>query len=254
MVGFKAFAAVAVVALMALLGADAHAGHFHVYPDTPTGRNYVRRQVGSCSINSWVSTNSTVKMNVTGPAMLWVYLNKNCTDTVSSAVELDIAVAINGSAARNVTLNGYATTGLCSASPPGGAIYTQNVTNGTDAANMIWFHDAATNATDGTLAGNAANSFFLRSKAGGALEPNGMRSFVIMDEDDNRLACCDFTLNDKPDVSVLTGAAGVRNCSATAYPPPSTSTTTPKANAAGAAAAAAPLAALAAALLAAALL
>jgi hypothetical protein len=50
-------------------------------------------------------------MNVSGPAMLWMYLYKNCTKDVSSAIEMDILLAESGAAAANVTLKGYATTG-----------------------------------------------------------------------------------------------------------------------------------------------
>lgn len=88
-------------------------GHFHLYPDTPSGRNYIRRQIGSCARDSWVMNTTMSTMNVSGPAMLWMYLYRNCTKDVSSAVEIDILLAENGAAATNVTLKGYATTGRC---------------------------------------------------------------------------------------------------------------------------------------------
>jgi hypothetical protein len=166
------------------------------------GRNYARSQVGACKLDSWQPVNGS-RVRVVGPAMLWVYAYQNCSGSISTGVEVDIAVT-KSSSVGSISLSGYATTGAAlhpsptpsrreaprhppRARPPlaglcaagGGEYYVHDIANGTKPGNMVWFGETNTTA-NGTLAGNGANSIVARIKANGVLEERGIRAFVLL--------------------------------------------------------------------------
>lgn len=76
-------------------------GHFHEYPGTPTANNNVRAAIATC--DDWVPAQSAISKvvtkeaalnpsNITGNGTLWVYLYKNCSDSASIGMELDVAL------------------------------------------------------------------------------------------------------------------------------------------------------------------
>lgn len=197
----------------ALPAAEAHAGHFHMYPDTPSGMNYVRYEIGNAT--TFVTLNATSNITMTGKVTLWLYAYKNCSNTIASALEFSTTIRQNGQLLLDYDTDGYAYTGPCSAP---GEWYKQVAAAGTNGSNLIFWKEAATNATTGEFAGNAANAFVVRSIApDGTLEtPNIIKSVIVSTPAYGNTVCADLTLYPKPTLETLLSQPGVAVC----YPSP----------------------------------
>eukprot|EP00195_Chlamydomonas_chlamydogama_P003596 CAMPEP_0202922478 /NCGR_PEP_ID=MMETSP1392-20130828/77944_1 /ASSEMBLY_ACC=CAM_ASM_000868 /TAXON_ID=225041 /ORGANISM="Chlamydomonas chlamydogama, Strain SAG 11-48b" /LENGTH=282 /DNA_ID=CAMNT_0049616107 /DNA_START=116 /DNA_END=964 /DNA_ORIENTATION=+ len=180
-----------------LIGTNAHAGHFHKYPDTPSARNYIRQSIGS--VSSWTTYNTSAyggNLSVSGSAVVWVYLYKNCTDIPSTAFEFNITItAPNGTALALLDTSGQTFIGSC-ADPL--IQYLHTPAAGADPDNMLFWTSFKTSAAGG-IQGNAANGFIGRGlDANGTLEGYPMTSLVISTPQTGPLLCGDLQLLPRP--------------------------------------------------------
>ncbi|KXZ55946.1 hypothetical protein GPECTOR_2g1497 [Gonium pectorale] len=192
------------VALMLLYAAlprvNAHAGHFHLCPDTPSGRGYVRYEIGNCT--NFVSLNATANLTMTGKVTMWVYAYKNCSDAISSALEFNTVLYSNGAPLATTNTTGYAYTGTCASATK--SVYLDDAPLGNTPDNMIFWYPALT-TENGSLCGNAANDMIVRTVgANGQLESSPMQSVVLSTAATGPALCCDFSLFAKPAMEAIT--------------------------------------------------
>ncbi|GFR46935.1 hypothetical protein Agub_g8583 [Astrephomene gubernaculifera] len=210
-----AFALLIVASALLATTADAHAGHFHLCPDTPSGKNYVRIEVGNCT--TFTTVNTTANLTMSGKVTMWVYAYKNCSDSLSSALEFNTVLYQNGMPLASTNTTGYAYTGTCASSTKSVYYNNASMVPVNDATNMIFWKSAVSDA-NGTICGNAANSFIVRAEDGmGMLEASPLQSFVLSTDATGPAVCCDLSLYPKPDLSVLTSRTQPCNVP----PPPS---------------------------------
>ncbi|KAG2445901.1 hypothetical protein HXX76_000505 [Chlamydomonas incerta] len=189
-----------------------HAGHFHLCPDTPSGRNYVRYNIGSCS--SFTTLNTTANITATGKVTVWLYAYQNCSDQLSTALEFDTVLFSNGAPLSLTNTTGAAYTGQCA--DPNKSIYVDDLALGTsDDENYIFWTPTLTRS-NGTFCGNAANSIVARTMSpSGTLQPKPMQSFVLSTPASGPALCCDFALLPQPPLIAII------NQTAACYAPPS---------------------------------
>ncbi len=85
-------------------------GAYNLYPDTPTGNNFVRAAIGTCS--KWVTLNPSVGLTAMGTGTLWLHLNNGCSNQVYTSFEFDAGFSINGTkSAAGLKLVGHAHSG-----------------------------------------------------------------------------------------------------------------------------------------------
>eukprot|EP00195_Chlamydomonas_chlamydogama_P014476 CAMPEP_0202892694 /NCGR_PEP_ID=MMETSP1392-20130828/2394_1 /ASSEMBLY_ACC=CAM_ASM_000868 /TAXON_ID=225041 /ORGANISM="Chlamydomonas chlamydogama, Strain SAG 11-48b" /LENGTH=212 /DNA_ID=CAMNT_0049576745 /DNA_START=126 /DNA_END=760 /DNA_ORIENTATION=- len=185
-----------VLALCAAIAVNAHAGHFHRWPDTPAGRNYIRQNIGA--VIAWTTLNTTAygDVIVRGGVNVTTYLYKNCTDIPSTALEFDLVLSDSqGRPLNNVTTQGQVFIGACE--NPFDAYY-QEPSLGDESANMLWW-GTFTTAAGGVFRGAAANGFVARGvDSNGTVEPYLTRSVIIATRTTGPLLCGDIQLLPRP--------------------------------------------------------
>ncbi|WIA40752.1 hypothetical protein OEZ86_004434 [Tetradesmus obliquus] len=201
-------AILSLVLLALALGAAAHGGTLHPYPGTPSGSNYIRTKIASCS--SWVPASGAVKYSlvnaaanissssakpvVKGDVTVWTYLYGNCSLTgdvpPSAGVEVNLMLTQDGRPFTGVTVDGVAMTGTCASG--GGSPYYFNpaATPLDNAENLLWFHNATVPA-NGSVRGNGANDGIVSTLPA----KQGIRSVMLVNTKTREsLSCCDLTL------------------------------------------------------------
>ncbi|PNW74836.1 hypothetical protein CHLRE_12g507800v5 [Chlamydomonas reinhardtii] len=208
-----AVAGLVVVLAMTLPAAiQGHAGHFHLCPDTPSGRNYVRYEIGSCS--SFTTLNTTANITATGKVTVWLYAYQNCSDQLSTALEFNTVLYANGAPLSLTNTTGAAYTGLCA--DPNKSIYVDDASLGTSVDENYIFWNPTLTRDNGTFCGNAANSIVARTvNSSGVLQSSPMQSFTLSTPDSGPALCCDFTLLPQPPLIAIV------NQTAACYVPPS---------------------------------
>eukprot|EP00775_Hariotina_reticulata_P009661 gene9661-9820_t len=144
---------IAVGSLLACItGTTAHGGHLHLYPSTPSGSNFIRTKIATCS--KWLPATGPVKYSlvdaaaapasaaaaamkpsVQGNLTVWAYLYKNCS------LNPDVPVP---------------TAGTCSSGGGTPFYFDPSKTPVDDAENLLWFHNY-TVPKNGSVHGNGAN-------------------------------------------------------------------------------------------------
>ncbi|KAG2451576.1 hypothetical protein HYH02_004174 [Chlamydomonas schloesseri] len=189
-----------------------HAGHFHLCPDTPSGKNYVRYEIGSCS--NFATLNTTANITATGKVTVWLYAYQNCSDQLSTALEFNTVLYSNGVPLSLTNTTGAAYTGTCA--DPNKTVYVNDLSLGTTSGENYIFWNPTLTRSNGTFCGNAANSIVARTiNSSGVLQPNPMQSFVLSTAAAGPALCCDFALVPQPPLIAIV------NQTAACYTPPS---------------------------------